>query len=76
MNGSAVASKVLAEVGSPAIAPQEPRGASPSTQEQGASSKWTHPDEAERGSGGSPPQTHLPPDGAEVSYQFLCFFLF
>ena len=26
--------------------------------------------------GGFVPQTHLPPDGAKVSYQFLYFFLF
>ena len=67
--GSAVALDVPAEAGGPTVVPQEPRGAgrstnvpqelpgaSPSAQEQGAGSKRPRSDEAERGSGRSPPK--------------------
>ena len=76
MGGSVAALEVPVEVGSSAVVPQDPRGASPSAQEQGAGLKWPCSDEVEQRSEGSPPQTHLPPDGVEVSCQFLYFFCF
>ena len=54
--GSTVAPKVLAEVGGTTVTPQEPRGASPSAQEQGAGLKQIRSDETEQRSGGSPPK--------------------
>jgi len=73
---SAVAPEVLAEVGVSTVAPQELGVAGPSTQEQGIGSKQPRSDEVERGSRGSPPQMHLPPDDAEVRYRILYFFCF
>jgi len=54
--GSTIRPEVPAEVGISTIVPQEPRGASPSAQEQGAISKWPHSDEVEQRSMGSPPK--------------------
>ena len=56
VDGSAAAPEVLAEVGGSAVVPQEPRGASPSTQEQGAGLKRPRSDKAEQRSGGLPPK--------------------
>ena len=54
--GSAAVPELLAVAGSSVVVPQDPRGASPSAQEQGAGSKRPRFDEAERESGGSPPK--------------------
>ena len=47
--------------GGSATAPLEARGTSPSTQEQGAGSKWSRPDELEQESGGSSPKCSYNP---------------
>ena len=55
--GSSTATpKVPAEAGGSTVLAQDPRGASPSAREQGAGSKWPHPNKVEQRSMGLPPK--------------------
>ena len=54
--GSAAPPDLSAEAGGTTTAPQESRGVSPSTQEQGAGSKRPRPDEVDQRLRGSPPK--------------------
>ena len=76
MGGSAIGLEVPAEVGGTTIAPLEPSGASPSTQEWEEGSKRPCSDEVERGSGDSPPKRICRPTALRwviTSSIFSCF---